>query len=394
MIYMKKLAIITSHPIQYNAPLFRLLASQADLTVKVFYSLGKDYIVLKDKGFGKAIAWDIPLLNGYTYKFLENTSKSPGTFHFNGIDNPYIIRDILDYKPSAILVFGWNFKSHLKVLKYFMNKVPIYFRGDSTLLDEQKSIKVLLRRIALKWVYKYINKAFYVGTNNKKYFMQHGVKEQNLIFAPHAIDNERFGDGKAFTCESKLIRSKLRIPAQYTVFLFSGKFANKKSPLLLIKAFKKLNQERISLLLVGNGLLEGLMKEEARGCSNIHFLPFQNQTHMPAIYRSADVFVLPSGGPGETWGLSVNEAMACGLAIITSDKVGCAVDLVKENINGYIFEAGKLEKLIEKLSLCAAMNKVELKSLGNASKGIINDWSFEKTCAAIVANLPDVTKAM
>jgi glycosyltransferase involved in cell wall biosynthesis len=390
---MSRLAIVTSHPIQYNAPLFKVLASQPNLNVKVFYTLGNVYSTLEDKGFGKTIDWDIPLLDGYNYEFLSNISLTPGTSHFKGINNPTIIKSIEVYQPVAILIYGWRFVSHLKVLRHFKNKVPIYFRGDSTLLDEQKTIKGLLRKITLKWVYKHISKAFYVGTNNRLYFLKHGVKDQHLIFAPHAIDNDRFGDTKAVAGESELIRSKLGIPEQHTVFLFSGKFENKKSPLLLIKSFKKLNQERISLLLVGSGLLEGLMKEEARGCSNIHFMSFQNQTQMPAIYRSADVYVLPSGGPGETWGLSVNEAMACGLAIITSDKVGCAVDLVKENVNGYSFESGKLEKLVEKLTLCAAMNKAELKSMGDASISIINDWSFEKTCAVLIANLPtSITK--
>jgi glycosyltransferase involved in cell wall biosynthesis len=391
---MMRLAIITSHPIQYNAPLFKMLASQPHLEVKVFYTLGKVFSTLKDKGFGKAINWDIPLLDGYSYEFLINTSLTPSTSHFKGINNPNIIKSIEVYQPAAILIYGWSFVSHLKVMRYFKNKVPIYFRGDSTLLDKQKNIKGLLRKIVLKWVYQYIDKAFYVGTNNKQYFLQHGVKEQSLVFAPHAIDNERFKVDNSFADESELIRSRLRIPEQHTVFLFSGKFENKKSPLLLIKAFKKLNQERLSLLLVGNGFLEGLMKEEARGCSNIHFLPFQNQSKMPAIYRSADVFVLPSDGPGETWGLSVNEAMACGLPIITSDKVGCAVDLVMENVNGYIFESGKQEKLVEKLSFCAAKNKAELKSMGDASISIINDWSFEKTCTVLIANLPSITKAV
>jgi glycosyltransferase involved in cell wall biosynthesis len=384
---MNRLAIVTTHPIQYNAPLFKMLASQPHLEVKVFYTLGENYSMLKDNGFGKTIKWDIPLLNGYTYEFLLNTSSEPGTFHFKGIINPTVIKSIEAYQPTAILIFGWSFMSHLKVLRYFKNKVPIYFRGDSTLLDEQEGIKVLLRRFALKWVYKHIDKAYYVGANNKKYFLKHGIKAENLIFAPHAIDNDRFGSDLEYENKVKFIRAELGIPEHNIVFLFSGKFENKKSPLLLIKAFIELKQKSISLIIVGNGVLESQLKEEANGCSNIHFLPFQNQTKMPVIYRTADVFVLPSGGPGETWGLSVNEAMACGLAIIASDKVGCAVDLIKENVNGYIFKAGNQEDLLGKLSKCAAMNKVELGSMGEASKFIIKDWSFEKSCAAMVASL-------
>lgn len=386
---MKRLAIITSHPIQYNAPLFKLLASHPEVDVKVFYTLGLSYETMQDKGFGKAIRWDIPLLEGYSYEFLENVSNNPGTFHFKGIINPKIVDRISNFKPSAILVYGWSFASHLKVLRYFKNKVPVFFRGDSTLLDQQKGLRLIARRLLLKWVYSFIDKAFYVGFNNKHYFLKHGVKEEKLVFAPHAVDNNRFGNGAEYLEESKLIRTAMGIPELHTVFLFSGKFEKKKSPLLLIKAFKKLRQKQVSLVFVGNGELENLLKAEAEGESNIHFLPFQNQTRMPAVYRSADVFVLPSGGPGETWGLSVNEAMACGLGIIVSDKVGCAADLVRENSNGYIFDAEDQESLLEKLSLCASKSKAELISMGNASKEIIKDWNFDTIGAAIIKSLPD-----
>jgi glycosyltransferase involved in cell wall biosynthesis len=387
---MSRLAIVTSHPIQYNAPIFKMLASQPHLDVKVFYTLGEAYSTYKDKGFGKTISWDIPLLGGYRYEFLSNTSLKPGTSHFKGIINPTIIKSIEAYQPTAILIYGWSFMSHLKVMRYFKDKVPIYFRGDSTLLDEQKGIKVLLRRLVLTSVYKNIDKAFYVGTNNRQYFLQHRVKEQNLVFAPHAIDIERFGDDHAFAGESELIRSRLGIPAHHTVFLFSGKFENKKSPLLLIKAFKELNKKQVDLLLVGNGELENFLRSEAEGEGNIHFLPFQNQTKMPAIYRMADVFVLPSGGPGETWGLSVNEAMACGLPVVVSNKVGCAVDLVMEGINGFIFEAGSQESLSEKLSVSVTKSKTELRSMGDASREIIKGWSFNNICSAIIENLPTI----
>jgi glycosyltransferase involved in cell wall biosynthesis len=382
-----RLAIITTHPIQYNAPLFKLLASQPELDIKVFYTLGKDYAYLKDKGFGKAISWDIPLLEGYTFEFLENTSSQPGTFHFKGIINPDIIASLGAFKPNALLVFGWSFVSHLKVLRYFKGKLPVYFRGDSTLLDEQKGFNVMLRRLMLKWVYTHIDKGFYVGTKNKEYFLKHGLKEHNLVFVPHAIDNKRFGNEALYKKESEAIRAALGVPKHHTLILFSGKFEKKKSPLLLIRAFKKLTQKNLNLLFVGNGVMENSLKEEAKGLSNIYFLPFQNQAQMPAVYRSANVFVLPSGGPGETWGLAVNEAMSCGLPVIASERVGCAVDLVQDHKNGFIFESGNIESLVEKLSLCAAMSNEELQLMGRASQENIRAWNFESVRDAIVKEL-------
>ncbi|GAA4426858.1 hypothetical protein GCM10023188_09350 [Pontibacter saemangeumensis] len=384
---MKRLAIITTHPIQYNAPVFKLLAAEKDLSLKVFYTLGKSSEGVIDKGFGKKIDWDIPLLDGYEYQFVHNTSKNPGSYYFKGVINPSLIQDIESFNPTDILVFGWSFDSHFKVLKHFKNKVNVFFRGDSTLLDEKKGVKLLLRRLVLKWTYRYIDKAFYVGTNNKQYFIKHGVKERNLIFAPHAIDNERFSDDAVNNEGSEQIRKKLGIPENHVVFLFAGKFEKKKNPLLLIKAFKNLNQSNVSLLLVGNGALEDEMQQEAAGSANIHFLPFQNQTRMPSVYRAGNVLVLPSSGPGETWGLCINEAMACGLAIIASNKVGCAVDLVQANKNGFIFEADNIDDLLDKLEGSSSIQADALAEMGNASKRLIESWSFNKIREVIITAL-------
>ena len=70
---------------------------------------------------------------------------------------------------------------------------------------------------------------------------------------------------------------------------------------------------------------------------------------MPSVYKSADVFVLPSGGPGETWGLAVNEAMAAGKPVLVSDKCGCAPDLVDDGVNGFVFKNGQVDDLKDKL---------------------------------------------
>jgi len=193
----KRLAIITTHPIQYNAPLFELLTQRGVIEVKVFYTWGKAVLSNKfDPGFGKVINWDIDLLKGYAYTFLQNISNNPGSSHYNGINNPTIVNEIEDWQADAVLVYGWNFKSHLKCMRYFKGKLPVYFRGDSTMLNKKKTVKSLFRRIFLKWVYSYVDNAFYVGQSNFDYFKKHGLKKNELIFAPHAIDNARFASNE------------------------------------------------------------------------------------------------------------------------------------------------------------------------------------------------------
>lgn len=376
-----RLAIITTHPIQYYAPVFKLLHQQKKLEIKVFYTLGEKGLNPYDVGFERNISWDIPLLEGYIFQFEKNTSKKPCSHSFWGIKNPDLIENIKVWQADALLVYGWAYHSHLQALSYFKNKIPVFFRGDSTLLNKKNSLKNSIKTLFLRWVYRRVDHAFFVGSNNKKYFEKSGLKNRQLTFAPHAIDNARFAKNQS--AEAAALRQKLEIGPQEILILFAGKLEAVKNPLLLLAAFEKLNQQNIHLLFVGNGLLEKQLKARKtllKTASKIHFLDFQNQTVMPSIYQSCDLFCLPS--TSETWGLSVNEAMACGKAVLVSDKVGCAADLVFDGENGAVFQSGNEADLMAKLqNLC--QHKSLLNQLGTSSAEIIKNWNFKVTVAAM-----------
>ncbi|MBU2652035.1 MAG: glycosyltransferase family 4 protein [Bacteroidetes bacterium] len=373
-----KLAIISTHPIQYNAPLFKLLSGSDLILPRVFYTWSQSMEKVEDKDFGKTIQWDIPLLDGYEYEFVENISNRPGTGHFSGMVNPGLIAAIRDWGAQALLVYGWNFKSHLKAMRYFKGRIPVFFRGDSTLLDETGGYKQKLRRIFLKWVYRHTDYAFYVGTNNKRYFEKHGIPPARLFFAPHSIDNNRFYDHNGdYREKAKVMRKEAGIPEDAILVAFTGKFQPKKDPLLLINAALHPDCRHLHFLFVGNGILEEQMRAASTGAGNIHFMGFRNQSEMPAVYYMADVICLPSRGPGETWGLVINEAMSCERAVVASSKTGCAIDLIENGKNGYIFEAGNAEELTAKLS---GLRTHEITAnMGAESRRIISSWSYEKT---------------
>jgi glycosyltransferase involved in cell wall biosynthesis len=385
---MKRLAVVTTHPIQYNAPWFKLLNDRSKIEIKVFYTWHQAQNGEKfDPGFGKNVKWDIPLLEGYNHTFVENKSSDPGSHHYNGIVNPTLNTEIEIYGPDAILVFGWSFNSHLKCLKFFKGKIPILFRGDSTLLDEQKGIKKVLRRVFLRHVYKNIDFGLYVGTNNKKYYLKHGLKERQLFSVPHAIDNNRFtGDEAWYKSNAIKWRRKFNIGDNDIAFLFAGKLEKKKNPELLIQAFEETLTNHTHLVIVGNGEEESKLKETYSHVQNLHFLEFQNQSLMPSVYNMCDVFALPSQGPGETWGLALNEAMACKKAVLASDMCGGAVDLVEVGKNGFIFRSGDKEDLIHKMHMMIN-DKNRLRIMGEASFKIIQKFSFTSICSSIEAIL-------
>jgi glycosyltransferase involved in cell wall biosynthesis len=381
---MKKLAIILTHPIQYFSPLFKLLTERGVIQIKVFYTWPQAVKGFKDKDFGKQIEWDIPLLDGYNYALVKNTSKNPSSKTWRGINTPSLINEVNAYNPDAIMVFGWKLKSHFQLMRYFKGRIPIWFRGDSNLLDEQPGIKTKLRRLILKIVYKYIDKAFYVGQNNFNYYLAHGLKKNQLKFAPHAIDNERFFHDEHSKEETEKWRSKLGFTNKDRVILFCGKLEPKKNPLFLVNAIinhNKTNEQKVGLVVVGNGILEAEVTKLASQDNNIKILPFQNQSLMPVIYRLGNIFCLPSQGPEETWGLSVNEALASGVAVLVSNKVGCAVDLVSDNV-GRIFKSNDYADFETKLN--------ELLKQGISAtvcKKSISKWNYSAICKSIESEL-------
>ena len=380
---MPKLAIISTHPIQYNAPFYKLITEKKNIEIKVFYTWSQSQDGIKyDPGFGKNVEWDIPLLDGYEYQFVDNISNNPGSHHFNGINNPTLINEIKNWDATAVLVYGWNFKSHLNALKYFKNKIPILFRGDSTLFDEKPGIKKLIRRLFLRYVYAHIDYALYTGTANKAYFRAYGLNDTQLEFMPHAVENKRFEPSHKNFNEAVSLRQKLHIPKEAIVFLFAGKLEEKKQPDFLAKVFCEITNENTFLLIVGNGNLEKGLKEKYIDHPQIRFLNFVNQQRMPSVYACCDVFVLPSKGPGETWGLSINEAMAGGRAVIASDACGAAYDLIINERNGFVFEKNNSDMLKTFIQYFIG-NKNAAKKMGEQSYQIISEYCFDKECMAL-----------
>lgn len=379
---MKKLAIVTTHPIQYNAPWFRLLAERGIVEPRVFYTWGQLEKEQKfDPGFGKQVNWDIPLLDGYQYSFVENTAINPGSHHRKGIVNPSLNQEIEQWQPDAILVFGWNFVSHLNCIRYFHNKIPVLFRGDSTLLRKQSFLKSLIRTIYLKWVYRLIDYALYVGTENKKYFLHCGLTKNQLLFAPHAIDNDRFADKEIlYQQQADEWKNKLGIPEKSISILFAGKLEPIKNVDLILNFAERFVGKPVHFIIAGNGQLEDELKLMACENSQVKFIDFQNQQLMPVVYRLADFFILSS--VSETWGLGVNEAMACGRAVLVRDTCGCAADLVKPGKNGFVFNESEMNELYGQV-IKLVTNKVALKNMGIESQKMIASFSFKHIVSSI-----------
>ena len=383
-----RLAIVTSHPIQYYAPLFRSLAQSGEVLPRVFFTWSQTEAgPVRDAEFGRSISWDIPLLEGYEYEFVKNISRHPGTDHFWGLNTPGLATAIEAWNADALLVIGWHSWSHLRALMHFKGRVPVFFRGDSTLLDPRPALRSAVRRQLLAWVYRHVDVALAVGANNADYFRWCGRSERVIRLVPHAVDTARFAaDAQRHEAQARQWRRECGIADTARALVFAGKLIPKKDPMGLLRAFAgavAADDEQLHLVFVGAGALKEALQAQAAGRRNVHFRPFQNQQSMPAVYRLGDVYVLPSLGPGETWGLAMNEAMASGSLVIASDRVGGARDVVEHGRTGWIFPAGNHAALVRHIKTLKTLDAAQLSRMKAAAAERSQRWSIESAAAAL-----------
>jgi glycosyltransferase involved in cell wall biosynthesis len=388
-----RLGIVMTHPVRYIIPLVQLLTKQGKIDIKVFFTYGPELMDLPKytKTYRDENEQELPLFEGYNYEFVGNIAKRKSISTYYGINNPGLIKKVREWGPDAILVSGWNKRSHFRIMRHFKGKIPVHFRGDSTLLDEPSFsfFKRVIRGLALSLIYRYIDMAWYVGTNNKNYFLKMGVPPQKLFYIPHCVDNNRFRRTNAMAVQALMYRKELNISSEATVFLFAGRFKKKKGVFTLITAFIQSAAKNAHLLFVGTGPALTQMKQMAYDTPNIHFLPPQTQTKMPYIYSIGDVLVLPS--ESDTWGLVMNEAMANGLAIVSTYNSGGAIDLIDEGRNGHIFNAGNTNQLSTIITDISS-DRVKLKKMQDHSKVKINDFSYDIAAEKIEMMLSDIVK--
>lgn len=380
---MLKLAFIVSHPIQYYAPLHRRLAQRSDVQIKVFFTWHGGKQAQLDRGFQKSVAWDIPLTDGYEFEVVSNIARNPGTHHFWGLRNPSLIQQVMAWQPDAVHVTGYAYASHLQALRSLHQKrVPVLFRGDSHLLDGRGAWwRWHLKRSLLHAVFKWPSAFLYVGQANREYYRAFGVAEEKLFHCPHSIEVERFAEPEEeLEQEAREWRTEIGIPEDGKVLLFAGKFEDNKRPVPLMEAFLKYAPPKTMLVMVGDGDHGDAVRElAARHPDYFCVLPFQNQSKMPLVYRLGDAVVLPSAG--ETWGLAVNEALACGRPVLVSDRVGCQMDVIQPGVNGEVFRADDWADFGRKL---ASIQFTGDNARRQEIKTWVKNWSIERTEETLV----------
>ncbi len=370
---------VASHPIQYHAPWFRQLAQAAAIDFSVLF------VQLPDpnqqgQGFGLPFQWDVPLLDGYPW---QQVPKLTGPGGLQGFFSARIVRPrqlLRTLRPDVLLVTGWQAWPLLQMLAAArLAGIPVIMRGESNALRRRPWPVRWLHRLLLGRCAAFLP----IGRASRDFYRGYGVAESRLFEAPYFVDNARFVKSAATLEPGRgALRERWNIPQGATCFCYVGKLEPKKRILDLLAALQ-LAQGRspapMALLVVGTGELMA----EARAFCAQHRLPvtfagFLNQTEMPAAYVASDCLVLPSDF-GETWGLVVNEAMACGRPAIVSDRIGCAADLVTDGVTGTVFPFGDPQALATALVRMAADPDAMQAMGGRARERVLRDYTIEKS---------------
>lgn len=385
------LVIITTHPIQYQVPLWQALAEETSLPFEVWYLTDHAVRPTVDREFGKAFAWDLgrSTLEGYTHRFLK--VKTGWTLHpsvFRGVQLDQDLRPLFREVGATVLwVQGWQKQAYWQAT--FQAKqagLQVWLRGESNDLAPTPWGKWQLKRLWLGMLFRKVDRFLCIGSANRRLYRKLGVSERKLGSAPYFVDSARFAkQAEVLLPVREAIRTEWGIPENAFCVLFCGKFIPKKRPMDLVNAANLVNRagglkggRSIHILFVGSGELGAQLRKNvhvvydadaesadppsgdspAAFCvapnspspvslellTSASFAGFLNQTHISRAYIASDCLVLPSD-QGETWGLVVNEAMASGLTCVVSDACGSAEDLARPVDPDLVYHLGDIAGL-------------------------------------------------
>ena len=387
---MHRVAVVASHPIQYQAPWFRQLAQVTDLTV--FFCHRQSADDQARAGFGEAFEWDVPLLDGYRYEYLDNVSQAPGVGEFAGCDTPGIRHRLAAGRFDACIVNGWYLKSYLQAMRSARGLgMAVLVRGDSQLREPRGALKSALKYFPYRWMLAQIDAHLFVGQANREYLQHYGVRNENLFFAPHFVDNIRFANGADAAREdgeAARLRESWGAHPRAVIFGFAGKLVPEKRPDDFLAAIGRLARQDAGVrgVIIGAGTEAPRLRERAESEGlPVAFTGFVNQSALPAHYAAMDCLVVPSAS--ESWGLVVNEAMAAGRPVILSDRVGCVPDLVIEGETGFSYPMGDVAALTDRMLTLRRTIRERAVELAGAVSARIGEYTCERAVAGTLEAL-------
>ncbi len=382
-----RVLLVATHPVQYAAPTFRLLAGDERFDPLVAYCSLDGAERALDPDFGVEIQWDIPLLDGYRWIHVPNISQRLGMGRFLGLFNPGLWR--LARRGSFDAIVAYTSYRHASfwtlVVAAKTGGTALLFGTDAHTLEprDHKNWKLQLKCRAWPWLFRLADVVTVPSSATSALMRSLGIPAERIVLTPYVVHNE-WWLRQAGSVNRTATRAQWGIPPDGLVVLFSAKLQTWKRPLDLLLAFARANVANAYLVFAGDGALRAALEAEAKRLGivgRVRFLGFLNQSQLPAVYCSADLLVLPS--EYEPFGVVVNEAMLCGLPVVTSDQVGAARDLIVTGRTGFVYPVGDVESLAGTLRTILT-DQTLLHVMGAAARERIQSWSPERNVDALL----------
>ena len=308
-----KILILSNIPSPYRIDFFNELGKHFDLTV-VFEAKDAEGITFN---------WNLDKISNFKAIFLKEGNIEEKRIDFS------ILKFIKKGLYDEVIITSYGYYTEmlaLIVLKF--KRIPYYLEVDGGLIRTESKLKKLFKKFLISGAKGY----FSPSKSSDKYLVYYGANVKRIYRYP--FTSLRDSDIEIVSQQEKnQIRDKLLIKEQHVV-LSVGRFIYSKGFDVLLRACKEINTNVGIYIVGGIATDEYLDIQRSHNLSNVHFVKFKTKTELEEYYKAADIFVLPTRE--DVWGLVINEAMAKGLPIVTTEKCVAGLELVRENVNGYI----------------------------------------------------------
>jgi glycosyltransferase involved in cell wall biosynthesis len=373
-----RVLLICSHPVQYAAPIFGLLAKDSRVEIQVAYCSMQGVESQIDPDFGVEVKWDVPLLSGYSWVAMPNRSPFRRDAKFFNFVNPQVWRLIRSRNFDAVVLHtGYVCATFwIAMLAAKCSGVPVLFGSDAHDLSprDHKGWKLRIKKLLWPHLFGLADVVIVPSSAGKHLMKSLGIPDSRVVLTPYCVNNEWWIE-RSNQVDRGAVRARWGIPQDAVVLLFVAKLQPWKRPLDLLRAFARIPMSNAYLLFAGDGPLRPALESEAESLgvvARVRFLGFVNQSGLPETYTASDIMVLPS--EYEPFGVVVNEAMLCGCCPIVSDRVGARFDLVREGETGFVFRAGDVDALASVLKNVVSAPE-NLKRICQAARERMTKWS-------------------
>ncbi|HEX5245046.1 MAG TPA: glycosyltransferase [Tepidisphaeraceae bacterium] len=288
-------------------------------------------------------------------------------------------KEIIDWLKKqqirAVILAGYNDPARMRVILWcHRHQIPCFISGDSNIRDASPSkLKAAIKQIILRAILRGTAGAMPFGTLGRAYFEKYGVRSDRIFLVPLEPDIELIQRLPKEAIDAAARRFGLASGRRR--FLYSGRLIQRKRPDQLIEAFVAIAESRPDwdLVILGDGPLGPSLRKQVPTslAQRVFWLGHAGQqATVSAVYKLCDVLCITS--ELEPWAIVIHEAVAAGLAVISSSIPGAAADLVRDKVNGRVYPARDLIALTQAMLDVSDSNHLE--TYKAASAGVLADW--------------------